>query len=83
MLPLCVSVQVNPATIFVDSSPFKGAIIDTPELYIKRWGWIGDPRYLQYRHIVSYRNCILGAAAEHLSCMHGLCMLLHAMSYLQ
>jgi len=44
-LPMCVSLQVNPATIFVDSSPFKGAVIDTPELYIKRWGWIGDPRY--------------------------------------
>jgi hypothetical protein len=39
-----VCLQVNPSTIFVDSSPYKGAVVDTPELYIKRWGWIGDPR---------------------------------------
>lgn len=40
----CYCAQVNPNTIFVDSSPFKGAAVDTPELYVKRWGWIGDPR---------------------------------------
>jgi hypothetical protein len=45
VLTVCC-LQVNPTTIFVDSSPFKGAAIDTPELYVKRWGWIGDPRFV-------------------------------------
>lgn len=44
-LVMCVCrTQVNPNTIFVDSSPFKGAVVDTPDLYLKRWGFIGDPR---------------------------------------
>lgn len=42
---MCVCrLQVNPNTIFVDSSPYKGAVVDTPDLYLKRWGYIGDPR---------------------------------------
>lgn len=30
---------------FVDSSPSNGAIINTPDQYIKRWGGDSDPRY--------------------------------------
>eukprot|EP00878_Enallax_costatus_P005743 GHUV01006021.1.p1 GENE.GHUV01006021.1~~GHUV01006021.1.p1 ORF type:complete len:795 (+),score=131.60 GHUV01006021.1:561-2945(+) len=49
--------KVNPSSIFVSSSPTKGALVDTPEDYQIRWGWISDTRYGSVHHYEYLADC--------------------------
>lgn len=51
------TVQANPSMAFVDSSPSNGAIVDTPQQYVKRWGDDWDPRYGDVHHYAVSTGC--------------------------
>ena len=74
----CHHAQVDPGVPWVDSSPSNGVVVDTAEMYVKKWG---DPQSVHAGDVHFYK-CVRRGRGARMKAAPGAQLLLRAISRL-